>query len=97
MEVSLWLFPFCLPLRERFSRCLRTSCSGSIETLIEPPEMRSNCTRTMKILLLLVLLSTNTSACVSVWDFLNFADDSWELRAAEEEVEPVPVLTSFNA
>jgi hypothetical protein len=51
----------------------------------------------MKTLLLLVLLSTNTSACVSVWDFLNFADDPWELRAAEEEVEPIPVLASFNA
>jgi hypothetical protein len=51
----------------------------------------------MKVLLLLVFLSTNTSACVSVWDFLSFADDPWELRAEEEEVEPVPVLASFNA
>ncbi len=51
----------------------------------------------MKTLLLLVFLSTNTSACVSVWDFLNFAEDPWELRAAEKEVEPVPVLASFNA
>ena len=59
--------------------------------------MRSNCTRTMKTLLLLVVLSTHTHACVSVWDFLSFADDPWELRTPEEEVEPVPVLTSFNA
>ena len=51
----------------------------------------------MKILLLLVLLSTTSTACVSVWDFLYFADDPWELRAAEEEVEPVPVLATFNA
>ena len=51
----------------------------------------------MKTLLLLVLLSTNTSACVSVWDYLNFADDPWELRAAEEEAEPAQLLASFNA
>jgi hypothetical protein len=51
----------------------------------------------MKILLLLVVLSTHTHACVPVWDFLGFADDPWELRAAEEEVEPAPVLVSFNA
>jgi hypothetical protein len=59
--------------------------------------MRSNYPSAMKILLLLVLLSTTSTASVSVWDFLYFADDPWELRAAEEEVEPVPVLATFNA
>jgi len=59
--------------------------------------MRSNCLRTMKILLLLVFLSTHTSACVCVWDFLNYAEDPWELRAAEEEVEAAPVVASFSA
>jgi hypothetical protein len=51
----------------------------------------------MKTLLLLVLLATHTSACVSIWDTLSFSDDPCELRAMEEEVELVPILTSFNA
>jgi hypothetical protein len=51
----------------------------------------------MKTLLLLVLLSTNTSACVSISDATPFEVDPWELCAVEEEVEPIPVLASFNA
>jgi hypothetical protein len=51
----------------------------------------------MKILLLLVLLSTQSVAAVSVWDYLFFAEDPWELRALEEEVEAPHVVASFNA
>ena len=51
----------------------------------------------MKILLLQVLLSTQSVAAVSVWDYLSFAEDPWELRALEEEVEAPHVVASFNA
>lgn len=59
--------------------------------------MRSNYLQTMKILLLLVLLSTQLVAAVSVWDYLFFAEDPWELRVLEEEVEAPHVVASFNA
>jgi len=50
----------------------------------------------MKTLLTFLLLASNTYAAVTVWDFLNYADDLWEMNQIEE-VEPAPSVASFTA
>jgi hypothetical protein len=43
---------------------------------------------------------SSASALVSPWNFLNMADDPWEIQAVEEVVEEIPAVVvsgSFNA
>jgi hypothetical protein len=54
----------------------------------------------MKTLFLAVSLFafvSSASALVSPWNFLNMADDPWEIQAVEFVEEPVVVSSSFNA
>jgi hypothetical protein len=54
----------------------------------------------MKTLFLAVSFAfvASASALVSPWNFLNLADDPWEIQAVEEVVEePAMVSSSFSA